>query len=62
LLNQFLEFSHSLGAGHQNNFVNAARLLEGIQRMSENRLVTEQREQLVEAHSLAVSRRDDDGA
>jgi hypothetical protein len=62
LLNQILKLRDAFGPRHQDDFINAAGSFEGIERVGQNRLVAEQREQLVEAHALAAPRRDDDGA
>jgi hypothetical protein len=61
LPDQFLKFVHTLSARDQDDLIHAARLFERCEGVRENRFVAEQRQQLVEAHPLAASRRDDDG-
>ena len=62
LPNEFFEFRHALRSRHQNDFPHRIRVLERLNRMGQDRLVTEQGEEFVGAHSLAAPARDDDGA
>jgi hypothetical protein len=59
---KFFEFVHSFGARHQNDFVDGRRSLKRVNRVNENRLVTQQSQQFVEPHPLAAARGDDDDA
>ncbi len=60
-LHEFLQFSQTIVAANQNDFIDAFRALESLERVSNDRFVPEQREKLVEAHALTAARGDDDG-
>ena len=58
--NEFLQLGQAIAATHQNNFIDAFRPLERIKRVSNDRLVPQLREKLIEAHALTAARGDDD--
>ena len=61
LPNEFFEFRNPLGSRHQNDVAHRFSALERINRMGQDRPVSEQGQQLVESHSLTAAARDDDG-
>ena len=62
LPNEFLKFLYPFRARHQNNLPDRCRSLEGVNRVREDRLIAEKRQQFIEPHPLAAARGDDDGA
>jgi hypothetical protein len=59
---EFPELSQSIVPANQNDFIDAFRAFEGLNRVSNDRLISQQREELVEAHALTAARGDDDRA
>jgi hypothetical protein len=59
--NEFLQLGQTIAAANQNDLIDAFRPLERIQRVRNDRLIPEQREQFVEAHALTAARGNDDG-
>ena len=57
---EFPELSQPIVPANENDFIDAFRAFESLKRVSNDRLVRQQREELVEAHALAAAGGDDD--
>jgi hypothetical protein len=57
---EFPELSQPIVPTNQNDFIDAFRAFEGLNRVSDDRLISQQGEELVEAHPLTAARGDDD--
>src|SRR5436189_3441011 len=58
---ELLQLRQALGAPNHNDFIHAICALEGVERVGNDRLATEKREKLIEAHPPAAASGDNDG-
>jgi len=62
LADEFLELTNPVAPSDDDNLIDAIRVLKGQEGVSDDRFIVKQGEQLIEAHPLAATGSDNDGA